>query len=310
MASSHSSGGAADPSAKGPHHRHGRHGRLHKWEAMPPHLQFNKFVLHGYRPHGPEHGVGAALASLLYFHNETLNVFTHLIGALICAYWAAFPPVDLPHYWAVRLADATAAVCLLGSATYHLFMSATPTRAEYTALLAADLFGVVLAGAGAAFAGGWLSLPCAPLPLVLGLCLLPSLIALGWVLFVARTAAERTVGAGLQIASRIVYIVGGAVTGAGWWPAPVLAGHLLSEGALGFGGLLSATRVPERWAPPGSPLFTFVLQSHIIMHVCAAGVMLMQHVLLTIRVEALAGDAAALACADARAASFFGAWPW
>lgn len=44
------------------------------WRDMPQHLQFNPYVLTGYRP--LQSWIGC-LKSLFYFHNETINILTH-----------------------------------------------------------------------------------------------------------------------------------------------------------------------------------------------------------------------------------------
>lgn len=48
--------------------------RLLDWASSPPHLQFNKFVLTGYRPASSGSG---CLRSLFYLHNELGNIYTH-----------------------------------------------------------------------------------------------------------------------------------------------------------------------------------------------------------------------------------------
>ncbi|CAH2220624.1 jg27948 [Pararge aegeria aegeria] len=44
------------------------------WKDMPQHLQFNPYVLTGYRPLQSWSG---CVRSLFYFHNETINILTH-----------------------------------------------------------------------------------------------------------------------------------------------------------------------------------------------------------------------------------------
>lgn len=44
------------------------------WRDMPQHLQFNPYVLTGYRPLQSWSG---CIRSLFYFHNETINILTH-----------------------------------------------------------------------------------------------------------------------------------------------------------------------------------------------------------------------------------------
>jgi len=48
--------------------------RLLDWTSSPPHLQFNKYVLTGYRPISSMHD---CIRSLFYLHNELGNIYTH-----------------------------------------------------------------------------------------------------------------------------------------------------------------------------------------------------------------------------------------
>lgn len=48
--------------------------RLLDWANSPPHLQFNKYVLTGYRPIS---SVQECIKSLFYLHNELGNIYTH-----------------------------------------------------------------------------------------------------------------------------------------------------------------------------------------------------------------------------------------
>lgn len=47
---------------------------LKDWNEMPRYLQFNPYVLTGYRPLA---NMSECFASLFYFHNETFNILTH-----------------------------------------------------------------------------------------------------------------------------------------------------------------------------------------------------------------------------------------
>lgn len=47
---------------------------LLQWKDMPQHLQFNPYVLTGYRPLQTFKG---CMSSLFYMHNETINILTH-----------------------------------------------------------------------------------------------------------------------------------------------------------------------------------------------------------------------------------------
>ena len=48
--------------------------RLLDWASSPPHLQFNRYVLTGYRPVS---SLPECVRSLFYLHNELGNIYTH-----------------------------------------------------------------------------------------------------------------------------------------------------------------------------------------------------------------------------------------
>ena len=48
--------------------------KLHSVGDIPAYLQYNKFILTGYRCNLNTHD---CIHSLLYWHNETLNIYTH-----------------------------------------------------------------------------------------------------------------------------------------------------------------------------------------------------------------------------------------
>uniref|UniRef100_A0A8D0VWV5 Progestin and adipoQ receptor family member 4 n=1 Tax=Sus scrofa TaxID=9823 RepID=A0A8D0VWV5_PIG len=118
--------------------------RLLDWASSPPHLQFNKFVLTGYRPASSGSG---CLRSLFYMHNELGNIYTHglaLLGFLVLL------PMTLP--WGHLGKDGWlwgthCVACLAppaGSVLYHLFMCHKGGSPVYTRLLALDMCGVCL----------------------------------------------------------------------------------------------------------------------------------------------------------------------
>lgn len=96
------------------------------WDDLPDWQRDNQFIRSGYRPESKS--FKKSFASLGYIHNETVNIFSHLIpaiGFLIIA--ASLYLTIVPRYDSIEKADvfvfgcffAGAAICLGMSATYH-----------------------------------------------------------------------------------------------------------------------------------------------------------------------------------------------
>lgn len=140
-------------------------------EEMPSYLQFNKYILSGYRQLGDFWG---CMKSLGYLHNETLNILTH--GNLLTYWWlvkthsslqycvivflSVAPIIYIMLYWQTMfpwgkiegnvflniLGWAHIASSLspwIGSVIYHLFMNYNKGGERfYQILLQIDMFGI------------------------------------------------------------------------------------------------------------------------------------------------------------------------
>ncbi|CAH0723883.1 unnamed protein product, partial [Brenthis ino] len=115
------------------------------WRDMPQHLQFNPYVLTGYRP---LQSWGGCVRSLFYFHNETINILTHGVSLV---YMIAVLPGLLPWggggggagAWFLSLCHLLGALApWCGSFLYHLFMNHTQGAALYHRLLQLDMLGI------------------------------------------------------------------------------------------------------------------------------------------------------------------------
>ena len=103
--------------------------------------RFNKYVWAYYRP---PLDVAGCVASLTYWHNESLNILTHALPVLFIASaipwllpWSSIRVPVLP--W------THVAACLapwVGSTLYHLFMCHRSGLVTYHALLKVDLLGI------------------------------------------------------------------------------------------------------------------------------------------------------------------------
>src|SRR5271154_5406829 len=104
--------------------------RLQQFEELPGWYQDNPFIRRAYRPES--HSVAACVDSLKYIHNETVNIYTHLIPAIGCLVTQNllqrkitedFPEATLTDraIFACNLFAAT--ITLLLSTSYHTLMN-------------------------------------------------------------------------------------------------------------------------------------------------------------------------------------------
>ncbi|KAJ1965368.1 hypothetical protein H4R35_007068, partial [Dimargaris xerosporica] len=96
-------------------------------DELPAWMHDNAYILSGYRP--PLLTYRRCFGSLFYLHNETGNIYSHLVGAVLFAYFAMQTASYMDHHWStVRWHDVTviaafltgAILCLSLSATFHL----------------------------------------------------------------------------------------------------------------------------------------------------------------------------------------------
>ncbi|GIK06178.1 hypothetical protein Aspvir_001822 [Aspergillus viridinutans] len=99
-------------------------------KQLPPWCDPNPFILSGYRPESRSYY--SCLASWLYCHNETGNIYSHLIPGilLLSSQGILYEYIRTKHEnlsnfdWSiVSLQLLTASICLLTSTTYHTLLS-------------------------------------------------------------------------------------------------------------------------------------------------------------------------------------------
>ncbi|OTA88171.1 hypothetical protein M434DRAFT_399128 [Hypoxylon sp. CO27-5] len=94
------------------------------WDDLPSWRRDNHFIVTGYRP--DSNSYWRSFTSLFYVHNESVNIWTHLLGALF------FPTVGLwlyhviaPRYASADSSDVLVFACFFAGAVLCLGMSAT-----------------------------------------------------------------------------------------------------------------------------------------------------------------------------------------
>jgi len=78
--------------------------RLLLWHELPSWQQDNEFILSGYRP--ASGSLQWSLESLKYIHNESVNIYSHLFGAILFASLPIYMYVNVyPRYASADLGD-------------------------------------------------------------------------------------------------------------------------------------------------------------------------------------------------------------
>lgn len=129
-------------------------GRTVTRRKIPKWRRENEFILDGYRRTKAD--LWEILASLTYLHNETVNVYTHLVGALLLPLAATnvmrmlsqpqLINVSETDYTMFRIFFCSAEFCLICSTIYHLVSSYSRKVERFWHQI--DLLGIVIAIVG------------------------------------------------------------------------------------------------------------------------------------------------------------------
>lgn len=251
------------------------------FEDLPDWCQDNPNIRSGYRQ--ISHSTTYCLRSWTTLHNETMNIYTHLIPAVVLAVSGVFAQMKITQYFPeatmldriVLGANVFAAVVTFGlSASYHTLMCHSPTvsslwlRIDYTGILTLIL--------GSFFSGIYMGFYCLPTPRTIYWTMIVSLsIATGTLVLHPRLQAHK------YRALKTYAFVATALTGFapighgiflyGWHEMWVRSGmpYYFLEGVIyGAGAIFFVTRFPESlW--PGS--FDIWWSSHQIFHLLVVG---------------------------------------
>lgn len=94
------------------------------WDDLPVWRRDNGFIQSGYRQNSPSYL--HSLGSLFYLHNQSVNIWTHLVGAITTVAGSIYLYyVIYPRYENATLSDVLVFSCFLSGAVLCLGMSAT-----------------------------------------------------------------------------------------------------------------------------------------------------------------------------------------
>eukprot|EP00794_Sanderia_malayensis_P016884 gene16884-18590_t len=125
--------------------------KLHNFKDIPPYLRSNEAILKGYRVNLT---CEECLKSILMWTNESLNIWTHLLGGLWFLITIAYdnfiyiPEINgsFQDHLIVTVFDICFALCMLLSAGYHTF--SCHSERWYKKWLALDLAGISMSLVG------------------------------------------------------------------------------------------------------------------------------------------------------------------
>ncbi|XXH01983.1 hypothetical protein Hte_008347 [Hypoxylon texense] len=179
--------GSGNKTQEDDHHHH-HHQSLLSYDDIPAWYQDNPHIRRGYRP--VSHSVRACVRSWTYAHNETMNIYTHLVPAvalLICGLV----------YVSIRLrghtdgGDAAVVVglmlcevaCLGFSSAYHTLLC--HSRAVESLWLRLDFVGIILLILGSVVSGVYVGFWCETLERTIYWSMVGSLSAISIVIVLA-----------------------------------------------------------------------------------------------------------------------------
>lgn len=148
--------------------QHTTKARTVTWHELSEWQRDNKYILSGYRPEKADYM--EILTSLTFLHNETCNVYTHLIGALLLPLFAisVMQILSEPQFFDVSGTDyimfgiffCCAECCLVFSAIYHLVGPHSHAVEQFW--LTMDLLGIVIVTVGTFIPGIYYVFICDP----------------------------------------------------------------------------------------------------------------------------------------------------
>ncbi|PYH88023.1 hemolysin-III channel protein Izh2 [Aspergillus ellipticus CBS 707.79] len=139
--------------------------RLLPYHELPEWYRDNQFIHHGYRP--VSHSIRACLASWRYLHNETFNIYSHLVPALLFllaagafnrSLQARYPDATGSDHAVFAFFLLTAVIALGMSATYHTLINHSHRVCDLS--LRFDLIGIVIRTLGDFVSGIYMGFYC------------------------------------------------------------------------------------------------------------------------------------------------------
>ncbi|KAI1267146.1 putative hemolysin-III channel protein Izh2 [Xylariaceae sp. FL1019] len=248
--------------------------KLLLFHEIPPWQQDNEYILSGYRP--TSGSIWISIASLLHVHNQTINAYSHLLGALAFVllpfYFYNHDYVSQSHgqkedIYVVFIYCLGVAICFCLSATFHIMWNHSHSLTSFCNKL--DYLGILVLMWGAGIPTIYYGFLCNPrLRLLYWTMTTSTAVCCGVLTLDPHFASPQfrrwrtCMYAGFGLSS-IIFIIHGLVIHG--WELQKLRMSLVWMCWMGTSNLVGATiyaaRIPERWAP-----YRFVYLGQVIKY--------------------------------------------
>ena len=250
---------------------------LRLWDEIPSWQQDNEYILSGYRQ--ATGSFKRSFESLGYLHNETVNIYSHIIGAAIFltapiytyqALHLRYPQADHADILVFSTFFYGVSICFILSATYHIISNHSPKVQAFGNQL--DYLGIVILMWGSTIPSIYYGFYCDPrlqkiywanVSILAAFCVVATLHPRFRHPSIRPYRAAMYAGLGL---SAVVFVVHGILLH-GW----TIQNQRMSLDWMGLmalfnltGAVIYAARVPEKLRPLTYDLFG---NSHQILHV-------------------------------------------
>lgn len=236
---------------------------------------FHRDYIHdGYRV---DYNFKHTLLSLFTLHNETMNIWSHLIG-FICILIAGFSiaiefqieAVDITERVLMGIYITSAAMCMLLSTIYHWF--GCMSENHYFALLSLDLTGIACLIAGSYFPATYYAFYCTPVLQKVYLFTSSMILVIGFMIAIFGASNSKTAslirngGFGSLVAFGVVPIAHWVLIAPEVYRQSLFWGCFFLFFWYGLGFSLLLSRFPESvW--PHSYIVTHFISSHTLWHI-------------------------------------------
>lgn len=250
---------------------------LVEWKDLEPWMRDNEYLQTGYRK--ASHSYHHSLTSLTSLHNETVNIWSHLLGALAFLYIlhdlhanleAILPLTTWPDLLALTVFHLSVSTCFLLSTIYHLLSNHShPIHTLHAHL---DHLGIVLVIYGSTIPALHFEFHCHPTHRNTYIAAL-TLCAFASAIFTLRPEFRTPHARRLRFLVYATFALAAFLPvahGLKLWGLAELDRRMglryigVMAACQGAGGVVYAARVPERWWPRR---FDLCGASHQLMHV-------------------------------------------